>query len=442
MSRHQGTAGGDVGSAQVATVIEATYRTEWSRIVAGLVRRCGDLGIAEDAAADAFAAASRQWRDDGLPRSPGAWITTAAHRRAIDALRREGVRSGKHHEALMLHAADDTAPEGGVEDDRLRLLFTCCHPALPTEARVALTLRIVGGLTVTEIARAFLVQDTTMGQRISRAKSTIRAAGIPYREPSEEDLPARLDGVLTVLYLIFNEGYLSATEGAAPLRGDLTAEAIRLARLVHDLLPEDAEASGLLALMLFTEARATARLTADGELVTLEEQDRTLWDHRAIEEARALGERAFARLEAVRSAPGRYLLMAAISAEHASAPHARDTDWARIVELYERLALIDPGPVVALGRIVALSERDHPRAALAHLDELEDRLARYHPFHVTRAELLRASDRPSEAHEAYDQAISLTRNTAEIAHLTRRRDQLTWSPGTGPAGPTTLGGTP
>lgn len=438
-----GTESGGRVSTGVAAAIETTYRAEWTRIVAGLVRRYGDVGLAEEAAAEAFATAAHRWRDSGLPVNPGAWIATAAHRRAIDTLRREGVRDSKHHEALLMHTASDSEPTVELEDDRLRLLFTCCHPSLPMESRVALTLRIVGGLTVAEIARAFLVQGTTMGQRISRAKSAIKAAGLPYRVSSEEDVPERVDGVLAVLYLIFNEGYLSVDKGSAPLRGELTAEAIRLVRLVHEMLPGDEEVSGLLALMLFSEARAAARLTADGELVRLADQDRTLWDRGSIEEALALSTQAFARLDSARSAPGRYLLLAAINAEHAAAAHADQTDWARIAQLYELLEQIDPGPVVALAKIIAISERDHPEAALSHLERLEHRLALFHPYHVTRAELLRAVHRLSDARRAYDRAISLTDNSAEIAHLIRRRDQLARPTGSEPSGPTTTaGGTP
>lgn len=430
-------------STRVAAAIETTYRAEWTRIVAGLVRRYGDVGLAEDAAAEAFATAAHRWRDSGLPVNPGAWIATAAHRRAIDTIRREGARGSKHHEALLLHSASDAEQTAGLEDDRLRLLFTCCHPSLSMESRIALTLRIVGGLTVGEIARAFLVRDTTMGQRISRAKSAIKTAGIPYRVPSEEDITERVDGVLTVLYSIFNEGYLSTTAGSAPLRSELTAEAIRLARLVQELLPGDDEVSGLLALMLFSDARATARLTADGELVRLADQDRTLWDRALIEEASALSTQALENLDATRNGPGRYLLMAAINAEHAGAAHADTTDWARIVQLYELLEQLDPGPVVALAKTVAISERDHPEVALVHLDRLQDRLALFHPYHVTRAELLRAVHRPAEARRAYDRALSLTDNSAEIAHLIRRRDQLARSTGPESSGPlTTSGGTP
>ena len=422
-----GSRSGDVAGARVAAAVESTYRTEWTRVVAGLVRRYGDLDIAEETAAEAFATAAHRWRDDDLPANPGAWITTTAHRKAIDRLRREGLRRDKHQEALRLQESVGTESVGAVDDDRLRLLFTCCHPALSMESRVALTLRIVGGLTVAEIARAFLVRDTTMGQRISRAKSKIRTAGIPYRVPLANDLPERIDGVLTVLYLIFNEGYLSSAEGAAPIRRDLTAEAIRLARLVHELIPHDGEVSGVLALMLLTESRATARLTAGGELVRLDEQDRSLWDHSLIAEALELSGRAFASLESGGTEPGRYLLMAAINAEHISAPQARETDWSRIVWLYEQIEQIDPGPVVALNKAVAIAQIDHPEVALALLDRFVDLLAAYHPFHATRAELLREANRFSEAREAYDRAITLATNTAEIAHLTRRRGQLATS---------------
>lgn len=421
MTGHQSAA---EPGARVDEAIDSTYRSEWARIVAGITRRYGDLGIAEEATAEAFATAAHRWRATEVPRNPAAWITTAAHRTAIDRLRKEGLRQQKHREALLLLEPPDPAREDAIEDDRLRLLFTCCHPALPMESRVALTLRIVGGLTVAEIARAFLVQDTTMGQRISRAKSKITRARIPYRVPRTEDLPARIDGVLTVLYLIFNEGYLATGPGTAPLRRDLAAESIRLARLVRDLLPADEEVAGLIALMLLTDARAAARLSSDGQLVRLDEQDRSLWDRAKVDEALQLMTGAFASLDRAGAGPGRYLLMAEINAVHIRAPRACDTDWDRIVALYELLEQIDPGPVVALSKAIAISERDDPPAALAQLDGLAGELAGFHPFHAARAELLRAADQPAEALRAFDRAITLATNTAEIAHLTRRRAQF------------------
>lgn len=326
----------------------------------------------------------------------------------------------------MLHDDSPAESVGAIDDDRLRLVFTCCHPALSMEARVALTLRIVGGLTVAEIARAFLVQETTMGQRISRAKARIKAVRIPYRVPEREDLPSRLDGVLTVLYLIFNEGYLATGEGADPIRRELTGEAIRLTRLVHDLLPDEsaerAEASGLLALMLLTEARAGARVSAHGELVRLDEQDRGSWDRALIDEGLALVD------ELDETSPGRYRLLAAINAVHVSARDARDTDWSRIVALYGRLEQLDPNPIVTLNRAIAVSESDSPEVALALVDGLGDALDGHHAFHATRAELLRRVGRASDALAAYDRAIELAGNTAEVAHLRRRRAQLPTTP--------------
>ncbi|WP_203136897.1 RNA polymerase sigma factor [Microbacterium sp. JZ31] len=411
-----------------AEVIARVHREEWARVVAGLARRHGDLDLAEETAAEAFAAAVERWPVDGVPPNPGAWITTTAHRKAIDRLRREARRDDKQQEALMLHDDSPAEPVGAVDDDRLRLVFTCCHPALSMEARVALTLRVVGGLTVAEIAHAFLVQETTMGQRISRAKAKIRAARIPYRVPDAEDLPARVDGVLAVLYLIFNEGYLASGEQSEPIRRDLTGEAIRLTRLVRDLLPagsrERGEATGLLALMLLTEARAAARVSADGELVRLDEQDRGAWDRALIAEGTALVRE---RLDAVargEGRPGRYEILAAINAVHVSAPHARDTDWSQIVALYGQLERIDPNPIVTLNKAIAVAEFDSPDVALAIVDRLSDRLGDYHALHTTRAELLRRLGRSSDARTAYDHAIALARNTAERAHLIRRRGQL------------------
>ncbi|MBO3665122.1 RNA polymerase sigma factor [Microbacterium stercoris] len=408
-----------------AEAIARTHRDEWARVVAGLARRFGDLDLAEETAAEAFATAVERWPAEGVPPNPGAWITTTAQRKAIDRIRRESHRDQKHQEAMMLHDDSPPDPVGAVDDDRLRLVFTCCHPALAPEARVALTLRIVGGLTVPEIAHAFLVQETTMGQRISRAKAKIKAARIPFRVPETADLPERLDGVLAVLYLIFNEGYLASGEGTDPIRRDLTGEAIRLTRLVCDLLPpaDHGEATGLLALMLLTEARAGARLSSDGELVRLDEQDRGAWDRRLLAEGIALVQE---RIEAARGGEraGRYQLLAAINAVHVTAPHARDTDWGRIVALYGQLERIDPSPIVSLNKAIAISEFDSPEVGLAQVERLADRLSEYHAFHTTRAELLRLVGRSADAHAAYDRAIELAGNTAETAHLIRRRAQL------------------
>jgi RNA polymerase sigma-70 factor, ECF subfamily len=309
---------------------------------------------------------------------------------------------------------------GALEDERLRLVFTCCHPALAMEARVALTLRLVGGLTMPEIARAFLVQEDAMGQRITRAKAKIKAARIPYQLPAAEDLPARVSGVLAVLYLVFNEGYLATGPDTVPVRHELTAEAIRLARLLRVLLPEDGEVSGLLALMLMTEARRAVRVSATGELVTLDEQDRGAWDAALLAEGHQLvRERLAARV-----APGRYQILAAISAVHTSARHARDTDWWQIVALYDQLVRLDPSPIAALNRAIALAERDGLDVGLAVVDRLAGQLSSYHAYHATRADLLRRLGRSQESRAAYDKAIELAANTAELAYLTRRRDQL------------------
>ena len=406
----------------IADAITRVYREEWARVVAGLARRLGDLDLAEEMAAEAFAVAVERWPADGVPPNPGAWITTTANRRAIDRLRRESRRDDKQQEAQML--LDDSPPEPVVviEDDRLRLIFICCHPALGVEARIALTLRLVGGLTVAEIARAFLVQEATMGQRITRAKSKIKAAGIPYRVPSSEDLPARTSGVLAVLFLVFNEGYLASAPDQEAVRSDLTSEAIRLTRLLRVLLPDDGEVTGLLALMLLTEARRPARVSASGELVTLDEQDRGAWDARLIAEGQALVRERLVAVSSGRARPGRYQILAAINAVHTSARDIRDTDWSQIVALYDQLAAIDPSPIVVLNRSVALAELDGPEVALAVVEGLE--LDQYHAYHATRADLLRRLGRSAAAHAAYGRAIELAGNTAEIAYLTRRRDQL------------------
>jgi RNA polymerase sigma-70 factor (ECF subfamily) len=412
--------------------ITRVHREEWARVVAVLARRFGDLDIAEEMAAEAFAVAVERWPIDGVPPNPGAWITTTANRRAIDRLRRESRRDDKQQEAQMLYDDTPAEPLGAIEDARLRLIFTCCHPALAMDARIALTLRLVGGLTVAEIARAFLVQEATMGQRITRAKGKIKAANIPYRVPSSEDLPARVSSVLAVLFLVFNEGYLASDPGKEPLRSDLTLEAIRLTRLLQALLPSDGEVAGLLALMLLTEARRPARVSASGELVTLDEQDRGAWDAALIAEGHALVRDRIAAVSAGRGHPGRYQILAAINAVHTSAGDVRDTDWSQVVTLYDRLARIDPSPIVALNRAVALAELDGPEVALAVVDRLDPStgsgsghgLGGYHAYHATRADLLRRLGRSADARTAYDKAIELAGNTAEVAYLTRRRDQL------------------
>lgn len=395
--------------------LERVFREEYGRVIASLVRRFGDITIAEDAAGEAILAALDTWPESGIPPNPGAWLTTTAGNRAIDRIRREKRRDDKHRAAEMIH--DDSAPEptGAVDDDRLRLIFTCCHPALAPEARVALTLRLLGGLTVPEIASAFLVAETTMGQRITRAKKKIAAARIPYRVPEAADLPERVDAVLTVLFLVFNEGYLASGDGA-PVREELSAEAIRLTRLVRALLPGDPEITGLLALMLLTEARRAARVRG-GQLVPLDEQDRAGWDCAAIAEGHALVRECLAI-----NRPGRYQYLAAIGAVHTDAPSADTVDYAQVVALYDGLAAIDPSPIVRLNRAIAVAELDGPEVALALVDPLP--LAGYHPWHATRAHLLRRLGRTAEAKDAYDTAIAATGNTAERAYLSRKRGEL------------------
>ncbi|MFB7241664.1 RNA polymerase subunit sigma-24 [Streptomyces populi] len=392
-------------------------------MVAALTRRFGDLDIAEEAAAEAFATAVRRWPADGVPPNPGGWLTTTAVRKAIDRIRRESKRDDKHKEAQLVYDDDPPEPVGAIDDDRLRLIFTCCHPALAMQTRVALTLRMVGGLTVPEIARAYLVADTAMERRITRAKAKIKAARIPYRVPSAEDLPTRVSGVLAVLFLMFNEGYMATGPDTDPVRHDLTAEAIRLTRLIRALLPDDGEVAGLLALMLLTEARRTARVSAGGELVSLDEQDRGEWDAALIAEGhRLVRERLAAAAGGV--APGRYQILAAINAVHTSAPNTRDTEWSQVVALYDQLVRLDPSPVVALNQAIAVAELHGPEEGLAAVDRLEDQLAGYHAYYAARADLLRRLGRGQQSRAAYDKAIELAGNTAETAYLTRRRDQL------------------
>ncbi|MFC5034074.1 MULTISPECIES: RNA polymerase sigma factor [Streptomyces] len=403
----------------VREAISRAHHEEWARVVAALTGRFGDLDIAEEAAAEAFATAVERWPADGVPPNPGAWLTTTARRKAIDRVRRENKRVDKQKEAQLMYD-DPPEPPGLIDDERLRLIFTCCHPALAMETRVALTLRMVGGLTATEIARAFLVQETAMGQRITRAKAKIKAARIPYRVPSAADLPARVSGVLAVLYLVFNEGYLATGPDTDPVRHDLTAEAIRLTRLIRALMPQDGEVAGLLALMLLIEARRTARVSGSGELIALDEQDRGAWDAALITE----GHRLVRERLATGAAPGRYQILAAINAVHTSARGVRDTDWSQVVALYDQLVRLDPSPIVALNRAIAVAELDGPQVALAAVDRLEDKLAGYHAYHATRADLLRRLGYGQQSRAAYDKAIDLAGNTAEITYLTRRRDQL------------------
>ncbi|MDT5038310.1 MAG: polymerase sigma-70 factor, subfamily [Micromonosporaceae bacterium] len=413
-----------MSAVDVREAIIRAHHEQWARVVAALTRRFGDLDLAEEAAAEAFATAVERWPADGVPPNPGAWLTTTANRKAIDRIRRENKRDDKQKEAQLLY--DDGPPEspGAIDDDRLRLIFTCCHPALALQTRVALTLRMVAGLTVPEIARAFLVQETAMGQRITRAKAKIKAARIPYRVPSAEDLPARVSGVLDVLYLDYNEGYLATGPDTDPVRDDLTAEAIRLTRLIRALLPTDGEVTGLLALMLLTDARRTARVSTSGELVTLDEQDRGAWDATLIAEGHQLVRERLATVAAAGVAPGRYQILAAINAVHTSARDVRDTDWSQIGALYDQLVRLDPSPIIALNRAIAAAELDGPEVALAAVDRLADTLADYHAYHATRADLLRRLCRSQQARAAYDKAIELAGNTAETAYLTRRRDQL------------------
>ncbi|KXO89271.1 RNA polymerase sigma factor [Tsukamurella pseudospumae] len=395
--------------------LDRVFREEYGRVVASLVRRFGDITIAEEAAGEAILVAVERWRADGIPPNPGAWLTTTAGNRAIDRIRRENQRDAKHRAAEMIHDDSDPEPTGAVEDDRLRLIFTCCHPALAPEARIALTLRLLGGLTVPEIARAFLVPETTMGQRITRAKKKIAAARIPYRVPAPSDLPDRVDGVLTVLFLVFNEGYLASGDGE-PILAELTTEAIRLARLVRVLLPDDPEVTGLLALMLLTDARREARVRG-GQLVPLDEQDRAGWDRVAIAEGHRLVRECLAL-----NRPGRYQILAAIGAVHTDAPSADTVDYAQVVALYDQLLAIDPSPIVRLNRAVAVAELDGPEVALALVDPLP--LTDYHPFHATRAHLLRRLGRTAEAKAEYDAAIAASGNSAERAYLTRKRGEL------------------
>lgn len=417
-----------------ADELAAIYRREVGRCIATLIRVLGDVDLAEDAVAEAFVIASEQWPANGVPPNPGGWITTTARNRAIDRLRREAKRDDRHLAAHRLQGGPtetgtmepDPDPDPGLDeldqfvdvvpDDQLRLMFLCCHPALAADAQVALTLRLLGGLETPEIARAFLVPEATMAQRLVRAKRKLRANHAPYRVPRDAELPDRLYAVLAAVYLIFTEGH-TATSGPALTRTDLSAEAIRLGRVLTDLMPDEPEAVGLLALMLLTEARRPARAAVDGSMVRLADQNRSLWDRGLIAEGHDLV-RACLR----RNAPGPFQIQAAIAAVHADAATADATDWAQIVALYDQLLVVRPSAVVALNRAVAVAELDGVDAGLAALDALDvDALADYQPFHATRADLLARTGRRADALAAYDRAIELCDNPAEVAFLEGRR---------------------
>ncbi|WP_214405506.1 RNA polymerase sigma factor [Pseudonocardia lacus] len=409
------------GSAAAAVV--TVFQQEWGRIVATLIRTTGDWDLAEECAQDAVARAVIRWPRDGVPRNPGAWLTTTARNLARNRLRRAGIEAGKLRELAALpdpEAPVDEVADSGIEDDRLRLMFTCCHPALPLEGRVALTLRTLAGLSTAEIARAFLVPEATMAQRLVRAKKKIRAAGIPYRVPPAHLLPERLGGVLGVVYLLFNEGYAAAT-GPQAIRGDLCAEAVRLARTLARLMPTAPEALGLAALLLLQDSRRAARTDAVGELVPLDEQDRSRWDTEMIEEGTALLDAAL-----LRRAPGPYQVQAAIAACHATAPGPDETDWVQISALYARLARMVPSPVVRLNRAAAVAMAEGPAVALELVRELDGsgELAGYPLLAATRADLLSRLGRTTEAAEAYRVAIDQAGTDAERRLLARRLTEL------------------
>jgi RNA polymerase sigma-70 factor (ECF subfamily) len=405
-------------------LVEATFRQEYGRVLAALISQFGDFALAEDAVQDALVLALERWEREGIPHNPGAWITTIAKRRLIDRLRRDSTFSRK--QALLQDLAEFDAPEEGdmaedIPDERLKLMFTCCHPSLALDSQVALTLRTLGGLSTPEIANAFLVPIPTMAQRLVRARAKIRDAGIPYRVPPADLLPERLDALLSVVYLIFNEGY-RASSGDELIRHELCVEAVRLCRILVDLLPPDgvsAEARGLLALMLLHDSRRDARVNKVGELVLLEDQDRLLWDQAQISEGVAILDEAIAMHHR-----GSYQVQAAISALHAQAARAEDTDWNQIARLYGALAEMTPSPVVEVNRAVAVAMDEGPRAGLRLLCRLDDEMNDYYPFHVARADMLRRTNQREAAADAYEKALSLCQNNLERAHLQRRLDEV------------------